>query len=374
MSASAVWPVPSPTTMPMLAETTSRCSPTEKGAARASRTACAAAMASRSPSSSSQRIANSSPPSRASVSAGRSRVRSRCANASSRARLAGRRCSRRSRSGCAAAPVRHARADARGWAGDEFAILCEELDGERDAIAAAQAVLDALAAPFSVGEQRLVVSASIGIVVGDGTGHTADALIRDADVAMYRAKDQGGSRYELFDHAMRRRVVERLGLESDMRRALERGEFTLFFQPIVSTAERRIAGVEALVRWEHPELGVVPPSAFIPVAEESGLIVPLGRWVLNEACRRLARWLADPAIDVPYLSVNISGRHSPTPRCPTRSRASCDAPACPPTASRSRSPRASSSAAPPPPPPCSSASSSSASACCSTTSGPATRR
>jgi excisionase family DNA binding protein len=115
---------------------------------------------------------------------------------------------------------------------------------------------------------------------------------------------------------MRRRVVERLGLESDMRRALERGEFTLFFQPIVSTAERRIAGVEALVRWEHPELGVVPPSAFIPVAEESGLIVPLGRWVLNEACRRLARWLADPAIDVPYLSVNISGRQLADPALP----------------------------------------------------------
>ena len=167
----------------------------------------------------------------------------------------------------------------------------------------------------------MVVTASIGIAVSDGRSDAAEALVRDADVAMYRAKEHGGARYELFDSAMRRRMIERLDLEQDLRRALDRDEFELHYQPLVALDERRIVAVEALVRWRHPQRGLVLPGAFIPVAEESGLIVPLGRWVLREACRQLARWSADPAIDLPCVSVNLSGASSPRPTCPRSSRA-----------------------------------------------------
>ena len=115
-------------------------------------------------------------------------------------------------------------------------------------------------------------------------------------------------RYELFDPALRRRTVERLKLEDDLRQALERDELELYYQPLVDLDERRIVAVEGLVRWRHPRKGVVLPGEFVAVAEESGLIVPLGRWVLLEACRQLARWTADPAIDLPCLTVNLSGR------------------------------------------------------------------
>ena len=192
--------------------------------------------------------------------------------------------------------------------GDEFAVLCEGLPGERGAIELAQRLLDALAAPVVLDDEAVLVNASIGIAVSDGHGHSAEALVRDADVAMYRAKDQGGARFELFDAAIRRRMDERLKLEEDLRLALERDELELYYQPLVDLDEHRIVAVEALVRWRHPRQGVVLPGAFVPVAEESGLIVPLGRWVLREACRQLARWTADPAIDLPFLTVNLSGR------------------------------------------------------------------
>ena len=192
--------------------------------------------------------------------------------------------------------------------GDEFAVLCEGLPGERGAIEVAQRLLDALAAPVVLGDISVHVNASLGIAVSDGHGHSAEALVRDADVAMVRAKDQGGARYELFDEDVRRRMVERLKLEDDLRLALERDELELYYQPLVDLDERRIVAVEALVRWRHPRQGVVLPGAFVNVAEESGLIVPLGRWVLREACRQLARWTADPGIDLPCLTVNLSGR------------------------------------------------------------------
>jgi diguanylate cyclase (GGDEF)-like protein/excisionase family DNA binding protein len=192
--------------------------------------------------------------------------------------------------------------------GDEFAVLCEGLPGERGAIEVAQRLLDALVAPVVLGDHPVFVNASIGIAVSDGQSQGAEALVRDADVAMSRANDQGGARYELFDAALRRRMVERLKLEDDLRHALERDELELYYQPLVDLDERRIVAVEGLVRWRHPRKGVVLPGEFVPVAEESGLIVPLGRWVLREACRQLARWTADPAIDLPCLTVNLSGR------------------------------------------------------------------
>ena len=191
--------------------------------------------------------------------------------------------------------------------GDEFAVLCEGLPGERGAIEVAQRLLDALDAPVVVGDRPVVVKASIGIVVSDGTA-SAEAIVRDADVAMYRAKESGGGRFELFDAGMRRRMMERMALEDDLRLALERDELELYYQPLVDLDQRRIVAIEALVRWRHPQQGIVLPGAFVPVAEESGLIVPLGRWVLREACRQLARWTADPLIEFTCLTVNLSGR------------------------------------------------------------------
>jgi diguanylate cyclase (GGDEF)-like protein/excisionase family DNA binding protein len=199
--------------------------------------------------------------------------------------------------------------------GDEFAILCEGFTGERGAIELAERVLRALERPVVLGEHETFIAASMGIVVATGRGASAESLLRDADAALYRAKQQGG-RYELFDQAMRRRTLERLDLERDMRRALDQHEFELHYQPIVSLEEQRIVGLEALVRWRHPQRGLVPPGAFIPLAEDSGLIVPLGRWVLQEACRQLARWSADPAIEIPYVSVNLSGRQLAQPDLP----------------------------------------------------------
>ena len=197
--------------------------------------------------------------------------------------------------------------------GDEFALLCEGLPGERGAIEVAQRVLDAIAVPIAIEDRPVFVNVSIGIAVSDGRSHSAESVVRDADVAMYRAKDHGGARFELFDGAMRQRMMERLMLEEDLRRALERDELELYYQPLVDLDLRRIVAVEALVRWRHPRHGIVLPGAFVPVAEESGLIVPLGRWVLREACRQLARWTADPAIDLPCLTVNLSGRQLAEP-------------------------------------------------------------
>jgi diguanylate cyclase (GGDEF)-like protein/excisionase family DNA binding protein len=190
---------------------------------------------------------------------------------------------------------------------DEFALLCEGLPGERGAIEVAQRLLQALEAPVVVGDRPVVVNASIGIVVSDGAA-SAETLVRDADVAMYRAKSSGGARFELFDAGMRRRMMERLRLEEDLRLALERDELELYYQPLVDLDQRRIVAIEGLVRWRHPQQGIVLPGAFVPVAEESGLIVPLGRWVMREACRQLARWSADPLIEFTCLTVNLSGR------------------------------------------------------------------
>jgi diguanylate cyclase (GGDEF)-like protein/excisionase family DNA binding protein len=197
--------------------------------------------------------------------------------------------------------------------GDEFALLCEGLPGERGAIEVAQRLLDVLKAPVVIGDRPVYVAASIGIVVSDGRNTSAEAVVRDADVALYRAKDAGRGRFELFDSGMRKRMVERLALEEDLRHALERDELELYYQPMVDLDSRSIVAVEGLVRWRHPTQGIVLPGAFVPVAEESGLIVPLGRWVLREACRQLARWTADPQIDLPCLTVNLSGRQLAEP-------------------------------------------------------------
>ena len=175
--------------------------------------------------------------------------------------------------------------------GDEFAILLEDIDDISEATRMADLLQQQMAKPFSLNGQEIFTSASIGIALNQvGQDHQPEALLRDAHTAMYRAKALGKARYEVFATAMRTQVVKRLQLETDLRRAVERQEFQLNYQPIISLKTGKIAGFEALVRWQHPERGFVSPVDFIPVTEETGLIIPLGQWILQEACRQLCIW------------------------------------------------------------------------------------
>lgn len=195
------------------------------------------------------------------------------------------------------------------FGGDEFAILCEDIEDPQDAIAVAERVLKSFGLPFTLEQSEAVTTASLGIAVTASVDQEGDDLIRDADAAMYRAKEQGGGRYLLFDEVTRTRALQRLEMEHALRRALERDEFRVFFQPEVSLDTEEIIGLEALVRWEHPERGLLTPGAFIALAEETGLIVPIGRWVLSEACRLAQRWQVARAHDAPLtLRVNVSAR------------------------------------------------------------------
>src|SRR5262249_2380511 len=146
------------------------------------------------------------------------------------------------------------------------------------------------ATPFALGDSEVFVTMSVGVALGSGARTRPEALIENADAAMYRAKARGGNRNEVFDHDMRARAKRRLALHSSLHRAVERGEFRVFYQPLVSLATGRPVGAEALVRWQHPSRGLVGPAEFIALAEETGLIVPIGTYVLREACLQAARW------------------------------------------------------------------------------------
>ncbi len=192
------------------------------------------------------------------------------------------------------------------FGGDEFAILLEEISGEHDAIDMAQRIAAVFTRPFVLEGEEHFITTSIGIVLAGG-GEVADDLIRDADAALHRAKERGRARYELFDERMRGRAISRLRVENDLRRALERDELTLDYQPLVSLPDHSMVAVEALIRWEHPERGRIAPGEFIAVAEENGLIEPIGRWVLDRACRQAARWHRERPDDAPLsMSVNLS--------------------------------------------------------------------
>ena len=193
--------------------------------------------------------------------------------------------------------------------GDEFAILLERVVDARDTALVAERVQESLREPLSIGEHEWVATASIGIVLSTSASERPEYLLRSADMAMYRAKNQGRAHFEMFDRAMHADALTRLQLETDLRHAVAREEFVLHYQPIVSLADGRMHGVEALIRWKHFERGVVPPNDFIPVAEETGLIVPLGRWVLREACAQMKAWESRmPSSADLRLSVNLSVR------------------------------------------------------------------
>ncbi len=195
--------------------------------------------------------------------------------------------------------------------GDEFAVL---LDGVRDTAAArvvGEALLDALSRPFTAAGREMLVRASIGVALADDLPPSPEAVIRAADTALYVAKDEGKGRLAVFELPMQHRAERRLSLKAELHHALERDELGLVYQPIYSLDdERRIVGAEALLRWNHPEDGVVPPVEFVPLAEETGLIIPIGAWVLEQACRRAADW-AGP--EPPYISVNVSPRQIERP-------------------------------------------------------------
>jgi diguanylate cyclase (GGDEF)-like protein/PAS domain S-box-containing protein len=193
--------------------------------------------------------------------------------------------------------------------GDEFAILLEDAVSEESALALAERILAAMKQPFEVRGREVFVSASVGIALDDGSAAQPDNLIRNADTAMYAAKADGKGKCVVFQPAMHRRTLEFFEVQADLRRALIRGEFTLHYQPIVDFQTGRIEGLEALVRWNHPTRGLVMPGGFIPVAEEAGMIVPLGVWVLGEACRQTAEWRRriGSAADL-WISVNLSTR------------------------------------------------------------------
>ncbi|HEX5614307.1 MAG TPA: EAL domain-containing protein [Acidimicrobiia bacterium] len=202
--------------------------------------------------------------------------------------------------------------------GDEFVVLLEDVTHERVALGVAESILDAIRTPFSLGGRELYVTASIGLAMTTSAdAATPDTIIRDADAAMYDAKARGRDRLEVFDEAIRLRVLRRAETEQDLHRALDRDELALAYQPSYDLRTGRIVGVEALLRWHHPTRGVVGPSEFIDVAEDTGLVVPIGEWVLDEACRQAVAWRALAGEHgLRTVWVNLSARQLVRPELP----------------------------------------------------------
>src|SRR5262249_13323697 len=185
----------------------------------------------------------------------------------------------------------------------------DDLEEPSDIVRVADRFRAALVRPVTVRGEEVFASVTIGIAHGSAAYTEPEALLRDAHTAMHRAKAQGPGAFQVFDEGMHGRAVARLPLEPEMRRALERGECRLHYQPIVSLASRRLAAFEGLVRWQHPQRGLLAPDDFLPLAEETGLILPLGRWVLEEGCRQMRAW-GDDGLQrpLPTLSLNLYGR------------------------------------------------------------------
>jgi diguanylate cyclase (GGDEF)-like protein/PAS domain S-box-containing protein len=190
--------------------------------------------------------------------------------------------------------------------GDEFAILVEDLHRQRDAVDLAERIHKELQKPMLLGAMEVAISASIGITFSTNNYQSSDQIVRDADIAMYKAKSKGKAQYALFDSSLHAHVSAQLQLETELRKALGQGQIFLDYQPICTLRDQKLMGFEALARWNHPERGLLEPSMFIPVAEETGLIVPLGNWVLAEACRQMREWRTIQDSNVLRMSVNVS--------------------------------------------------------------------
>jgi diguanylate cyclase (GGDEF)-like protein len=196
------------------------------------------------------------------------------------------------------------------FGGDEFGILVELADSDNSVQVVSQKVLASLIHPFEVESYNIHVTASIGIVMNTADYSSAEEILRDVDIAMYRAKELGRNRTEIFDISMRDRVYSRMEVENEVRCGLENHEFTLYFQPIMVLETNRLAGFEALIRWFHPKRGLIMPDLFLPIAETSGLILPISDWVLDEACRALKDWQNQfPSMQHLYVSVNIPNNY-----------------------------------------------------------------
>jgi len=195
------------------------------------------------------------------------------------------------------------------FGGDEFVIICEELSGPEEAEEIASRIAASVAESLWIGDSEVYVTASVGIALASELHHTPEQVLRDADAAMYQAKARGRSRHEVFDSRLRTRALDRLEVESALRRALVRHELRVHYQPVFDLATGAVTGVEALLRWEHPQRGLLLPAEFLRVAEESGLVVPVGSWVMRQACRQIQRLRVEvPGYDNLQVAVNLSAR------------------------------------------------------------------
>jgi diguanylate cyclase (GGDEF)-like protein len=189
--------------------------------------------------------------------------------------------------------------------GDEFVLLLSHIERAEDARISAQKMLASLALPHRIDQHDLHIGASIGISIYPADGQDVETLIKSADAAMYSAKENGRNNYKFFEQSMNILAVQRQSIEASLHRALEQQEFVLYYQPKINLQSGAIVGVEALIRWQHPEQGLLSPTQFVPIAEDCGLILPIGRWVLREACRQVQAWLDSGLRAVP-IAVNIS--------------------------------------------------------------------
>jgi diguanylate cyclase (GGDEF)-like protein/PAS domain S-box-containing protein len=187
--------------------------------------------------------------------------------------------------------------------GDEFTVVCTRTASDAAITEVAGRLVDSVVEPFEIDGHEVFVTASVGVAVSEHGRETTEELLRDADAAMYRAKDLGGGRYEAFDAALRQRLLERMAIEEGLRHAVSRGELELHYQPLINLSDGRVVGFEALVRWRHPDRGLIGPGQFIPIAEETGLIVAIGSWVLSSVCEQLAQWPEEI-----HVSANLSAR------------------------------------------------------------------
>ncbi len=190
--------------------------------------------------------------------------------------------------------------------GDEFIVLTEDLRNEQDSANLAEKLLNALSNPYRINDRELYITSSIGISLYPRDGTTAEALVRNADAAMYRAKAMGRNAYDFYTESLTDAAMERVQLEVELRKALKRGELSVHYQPQVDLASGRLVGAEALLRWRHPELGNIPPDRFIPLAEDTGLIIEIGEWVLREACLQAGRWI-EAGLALDSIAVNVAG-------------------------------------------------------------------